>query len=62
MQAVDDVLFYFDYKQGVHRFDGASWEKIPIPPELLQREFRVWRPALDNELVFEPDQAVVFPF
>ena len=40
MQAVDDVLFYFDYKLGVHRFDGNRWEEIPIPPELLARDFR----------------------
>ncbi|WP_244480934.1 hypothetical protein [Methylobacterium sp. Leaf102] len=40
VQAVHDVLFYFDYKLGVHRFDGNRWEEIPIPPELLARDFR----------------------
>ncbi len=39
VQAIDDVLFYFDYNQGVHRFDGKVWEEIPIPPELLERSF-----------------------
>jgi len=39
VQAVDDVMFYFDYKQGVHRWDGKSWEEIVIPKNLLQREF-----------------------
>jgi hypothetical protein len=40
VQAVDDVLFYFDYKHGVHRFDGENWEEIVIPPELLERDFK----------------------
>lgn len=40
VQAVGDVLFYFDYKHGVHRFDGENWEEIAIPPELLEREFK----------------------
>jgi hypothetical protein len=40
VQAVDDILFYFDYKHGVHRFDGENWEEIVIPPELLEREFK----------------------
>jgi photosystem II stability/assembly factor-like uncharacterized protein len=40
VQAVDDVLFYFDYKHGVHRYDGENWEEIVIPPELLEREFK----------------------
>jgi hypothetical protein len=40
IQAVDDVLFYFDYKHGVHRLDGENWEEIEIPPELLEREFK----------------------
>lgn len=39
VQAIDDVLFYFDYNQGVHRFDGRVWEEIRIPPELLARSF-----------------------
>ena len=33
--AVDDVLFFFDYRQGVHRFDGEAWTEIKIPPTLL---------------------------
>jgi hypothetical protein len=40
VQAVDDVMFYFDYKHGVHRFDGENWEEITIPPELLARDFQ----------------------
>jgi hypothetical protein len=40
VQTVDDVLFYFDYKHGVHRFDGKNWEEIVIPPELLERDFK----------------------
>jgi hypothetical protein len=40
VQAVDDVLFYFDYKHGVHRFDGENWEEIIIPSELLERNFK----------------------
>ena len=40
VQGVDDVLFYFDYKQGVFRFDGATWEQIPIPLELLDKTFK----------------------
>jgi hypothetical protein len=28
VQAADDVLFYFDYRQGIHRFDGKVWEEI----------------------------------
>ncbi len=38
--AVDDVLYYFDYKRNVFRFDGQSWEEILIPPELLERSFK----------------------
>ncbi len=38
--AVDDVLFFFDYRQGVHRFDGTNWTAIPIPPPLLERDFK----------------------
>ena len=38
--AVDDVLFFFDYRQGVHRFDGTNWTAIPIPPPLLKRDFK----------------------
>ena len=33
--AADDVLFFFDYRQGVHRFDGKAWTEIKIPPSLL---------------------------
>ena len=40
VQAVGDLLFYFDYKHGVHRFDGENWEQIVIPPELLERDFK----------------------
>ncbi len=40
VQAVNDVLYYFDYRQGIHRFDGENWQQIPIPPELLERDFR----------------------
>ncbi len=35
--AVDDMLFFFDYRQGVHRFDGKDWTEIAIPPALLSR-------------------------
>ena len=38
--ALDDVLFFFDYRQGVHRFDGTNWSAIPIPPVLLERDFK----------------------
>ena len=40
VQAVDDTLFYFDSKHGVHTFDGERWIQIEFPPELLEREFR----------------------
>jgi hypothetical protein len=40
VQAVGDVLFYFDYNHGVHRFDGKVWQEIVIPPELLERNFK----------------------
>jgi hypothetical protein len=43
VQALDGVLFYFDYKHGVHRYDGENWEEIVIPPELLEREFKGMR-------------------
>lgn len=33
------VMFYFDYKHGVCRWDGETWDWIDIPPELLEREF-----------------------
>jgi hypothetical protein len=40
VQAVDDILYYFDSKHGVHTFDGDSWTEIEIPPELLERDFK----------------------
>ncbi|MBB4217795.1 hypothetical protein FHT79_005013 [Rhizobium sp. BK212] len=40
VQAVDDVLYYFDSKHGVHTFDGDRWTEIEIPPELLERDFK----------------------
>lgn len=40
VHAVDDTLFYFDSKHGVHTFDGERWTQIQIPPELLEREFK----------------------
>jgi hypothetical protein len=39
VQVVDGVMFYFDYKHGVCRWDGESWDWIDIPPELLKRDF-----------------------
>ncbi|MDC7746540.1 hypothetical protein [Rhizobium binxianense] len=40
VQAVDNVLYYFDSKHGVHTFDGDRWTEIEIPPELLERDFK----------------------
>ncbi|WP_246008612.1 hypothetical protein [Afifella aestuarii] len=40
VQAVDDLLFYFDSKHGVRTFDGEHWTQITIPPELLERNFK----------------------
>ncbi|PDT80130.1 hypothetical protein [Sinorhizobium sp. BJ1] len=40
IQAVDDVLYYFDSKHGVHSFDGNRWTEIEVPSELLEREFK----------------------
>ncbi|MCM2434014.1 hypothetical protein HGO39_14925 [Agrobacterium rosae] len=40
VQAVDNILFYFDSKHGVQTFDGREWTEIQIPPELLEREFK----------------------
>jgi len=41
VQAVDDVMFYFDYNLGVYIWDGdKTWIHIPIPPVLLEREFK----------------------
>jgi hypothetical protein len=39
VQSVGDVMFYFDYKHGVSRWDGETWDRIDIPPALLEREF-----------------------
>jgi len=40
LQTVGDVMFYFDYKHGVCRWDGETWDWIEFPPGLLDREFR----------------------
>lgn len=40
VQAVDDILFYFDSKHGVQTFDGREWTEIEIPAELLERKFK----------------------
>lgn len=40
LQTVGGVLFYFDYKLGVCRWDGRSWDWINIPEELLERDFK----------------------
>ncbi|MGO8073127.1 hypothetical protein AB9F41_11515, partial [Rhizobium leguminosarum] len=40
VQAVDNDLYYFDSKHGVHTFDGDRWTEIEIPPELLERDFK----------------------
>ena len=34
--AADDVLFFFDCRQGVQRFDETVWTEIKIPPVLLR--------------------------
>lgn len=39
LQVVDDLLFYFDHKHGVCRWNGTTWDWIDIPPRLLAREF-----------------------
>ena len=39
VQAVEDVLYYFDYSHGVNIWDGDAWSKIEIPTPLLEREF-----------------------
>ncbi|WP_299971756.1 hypothetical protein [uncultured Roseobacter sp.] len=39
LQTVGDTMFYFDYKHGVCRWDGTTWDWVDIPPELLEREF-----------------------
>ena len=40
VQAVDDMLFYFDSGNGIHCWDGVTWTAIPIPPALLVRDFQ----------------------
>lgn len=41
VQAVEDVMYYFDYNLGVYIWDGdKTWTNIPIPPELLERDFK----------------------
>lgn len=40
VQAVDSILYYFDTKRGVHRYDGTDWDEIRIPPQFLAREFK----------------------
>jgi len=45
VQAVDDVMFYFDYNLGIYIWDGdKKWTNIPIPPELLERDFKGLKP------------------
>ena len=39
VQVAGDAMFYFDYKHGVLRWDGEIWDEIPIPDELLARDF-----------------------
>jgi hypothetical protein len=38
--AIDDVLYCFTCTRGIYRFDGERWEEIPIPLELLERDFK----------------------
>lgn len=45
VQAADSRLYYFDAKHGIHVYDGAEWTEIPVPPELLQRDFGGLAPA-----------------
>ncbi|NMV69850.1 hypothetical protein HI842_10195 [Agrobacterium fabrum] len=40
VQAIDDVLYYFDSKHGIHTFDGTAWNEIEVPTELLERNFK----------------------
>lgn len=40
IQGLADMLMYFDYKHGVCRWDGKTWDWIDIPKELLERDFR----------------------
>ncbi|WP_411237220.1 hypothetical protein [Marivita sp. S0852] len=39
VQAVGDIMFYFDHKHGVCRWDGQTWDWIYVPPELLEQDF-----------------------
>ncbi|MFD1882495.1 hypothetical protein [Paracoccus pacificus] len=39
LQVVDGIMFYFDYKHGVCRWDGEIWDWIDIPEALLERKF-----------------------
>lgn len=40
VQAIGDVLMYFDRKHGICRWDGNIWDWVEIPAGLLEREFR----------------------
>ena len=40
LQTVGDVMVYFDYKRGVCRWDGETWDWVDFPPGLLDREFK----------------------
>ena len=53
VQAIGDMMFYFDYKQGVHRYDGTTWTPIPIPLDLLKRTF-TGLPRADDDSVTKP--------
>ena len=39
LQVVDGILFLFDYKHGVCRWDGTTWDWVDIPSQLREREF-----------------------
>lgn len=38
VQAVADTLFVFDARYGVYRLSGTRWERLAIPPRLLERD------------------------
>jgi hypothetical protein len=40
LQTVGDAMFYFDYKHGVCRWDGETWDWIDVPAGLLDRDFK----------------------